>query len=107
GLLPGGGAPNGAAVEARLHLILRRMCQEESTRSEGGGMEAVRTILRGIGLVVMTVILNSSLLRSQSAIDEVHIQRRAQSVKPDSPGGLAHDPTGIIRKSVQLVLVPV
>jgi Ca-activated chloride channel family protein len=107
GLLPGGGAPKGAPVEARLHLILRRMCQEESTRSEVGVMQAVRPILCGIGLVVMTVILNSSLLRSQSAIDEVHIQRRAQSVKPDSPGGLAHDPTGIIRKSVQLVLVPV
>src|ERR1700751_4677207 len=75
-LLAGGGVPNGAVMEARLHSVLRRICQKVSTRREVDVMQAGKPVLCGIGFVVMTVIMNSSMLRSQNAIDEIHIQRR-------------------------------
>jgi Ca-activated chloride channel family protein len=70
-------------------------------------MQAGKQVLCSIGFVLVAVMMNLSIVSAQSAIDEVHIQPRAQSVKPDVPGALAQGAIGIIRKSVELVLVPV
>jgi Ca-activated chloride channel homolog len=70
-------------------------------------MQAGKEVLCSIGLVAVVVTMNLSILSAQSAIDEVHIQPRAQSVKPDLPDALAQGAIGIIRKSVEMVLVPV
>ena len=99
--------PNGAGVEACLHSILRLMWQEDSTRSEVGVMEAGKQVLCSIGFVAVAVMMNLSILSAQIAIDEAHIQPRARAAKSDFPGALAQGATGIIRKSVELVLVPV
>ena len=70
-------------------------------------MHAGKQMLCNIGFVAVAVMMNMSILSAQSAIDEVHIQPRAQSGKPEVPGDLAQGATAIIRKSVELVLVPV
>jgi Ca-activated chloride channel homolog len=70
-------------------------------------MQAAKQVLCNIGFVAVVVMMNLSILSAQSAIDEVHVQPRAQSAKPGFPGVLAQGATAIIRKSVDLVLVPV
>ena len=70
-------------------------------------MHAGKQMLCGIGFVAIAVMMNMSILSAQSAIDEVHIQPRAQSGKPEVPVALAQGATASIRKSVELVLVPV
>src|SRR5437868_5104695 len=70
-------------------------------------MQAGKQMLCSIGFVAVAVMMNMSILSAQSAIDEVHVQPRAQSGKPEVPGALAQGATAIIRKSVELVLVPV
>jgi len=70
-------------------------------------MHAGKQMLCNVGFVAVAVMMNLSILNAQNAIDEVHVQPRAQSAKPDFPGVLAQDATAIIRKSVELVLVPV
>ena len=71
-------------------------------------MHAGKQMLCSIGFIAIAVMMNMSILSAQSAIDEVHIQPRAQSGKPEVPGALAQGAaTAIIRKSVELVLVPV
>jgi len=70
-------------------------------------MHAGKQMLCSIGFIALAVMMNMSILSAQSAIDEVHIQPRAQSVKPEVPGALAQGATASIRKSVELVLVPV
>jgi Ca-activated chloride channel family protein len=70
-------------------------------------MQASKQVLCNVGFVAVVVMMNLSILSAQSAIEEVHVQPRAQSAKPDFPGVLAQDATAIIRKSVELVLVPV
>jgi len=70
-------------------------------------MQAGKQVLCNIGFVAVAVMMNLSILSAQNAIDEVHVQPRAQSAKSDFPGVLAQDATAIIRKSVELVLVPV
>lgn len=70
-------------------------------------MQAGKQVLCSIGFVAIAVMMNLSILSAQSAIDEVHIQPRSQSVPPDVPGAVAQGATRVIRKSVQLVLVPV
>jgi len=70
-------------------------------------MQAGKQVLCNVGFVAVVVMMNLSILSAQSAIEEVHVQPRAQSAKPDVPGVLAQGATAIIRKSVELVLVPV
>jgi Ca-activated chloride channel family protein len=70
-------------------------------------MQEGKQCLCSIGFVAVAVVVNLSILSAQSAIDEVHIQPRAQSAKPEVPGALAQGALGIIRESVELVLVPV
>jgi Ca-activated chloride channel homolog len=70
-------------------------------------MQAGKQVLCNIGFVALVVMMNLSILSAQSAIDEVHVQTRTQSAKPDFQGVLAQGATAIIRKSVDLVLVPV
>jgi len=70
-------------------------------------MQAGKQVLCNIGFVAVAVMMNLSILNAQSGIDEVHVQPRAQSAKPDFQGVLAQGATAIIRKSVELVLVPV
>lgn len=70
-------------------------------------MQAGKQCLCSIGFVAVAVMMNLSILSAQSAIDEVHIQPRARSAKPEVPGALAQGAMGIIRESVELVLVPV
>jgi len=70
-------------------------------------MQAGKQVLWNIGFVAVAVMMNLSILNAQNAIDEVHVQPRALSAKPDCPGVLAQGATAIIRKSVELVLVPV
>jgi len=70
-------------------------------------MQAGKQVLCNVGFVAVVVMMNLSILSAQSAIEEVHVQPRAQSAKPDVPGVLAQGATANIRKSVELVLVPV
>jgi Ca-activated chloride channel family protein len=70
-------------------------------------MQAGKQCLCSIGFVAVAAMMNLSILSAQSVIDEVHIQPRAQSAKPDVPNALAQGAMGIIRESVELVLVPV
>jgi Ca-activated chloride channel homolog len=70
-------------------------------------MQAGKQVLCNVGFVAVVVMMNLSILSAQSAIEEVHVQPRAQSAKPDVPGVLAQGATAIIRQSVELVLVPV
>ena len=70
-------------------------------------MHAGKQMLCSIGFIAVAVMMNMSILSAQSAIDEVHIQPRAQSGKPEVPVALAQGATASIRKSVELVLVPV
>ena len=70
-------------------------------------MQAGKQMFCSIGFVAVAVMMNMSILSAQSAIDEVHVQPRTQSAKPDVPGVQAQGATAIIRKSVELVLVPV
>jgi Ca-activated chloride channel family protein len=70
-------------------------------------MQEGKQCLCSIGFVAVAVVVNLSILSAQSAIDEVHIQPRAQSAQPEVPGALAQGALGIIRESVELVLVPV
>ena len=70
-------------------------------------MHAGKQSLCSVGFVVVAVMMNLSMLSAQGTIDEVHIQPRAQSAKAEFPGALAQGATAIIRKNVELVLVPV
>ncbi len=70
-------------------------------------MQAGKQCLCSIGFIAVAIMTNLSTLSAQSAIDEVHIQPRAQSAKRDVPGALAQAAMGVIRESVELVLVPV
>jgi Ca-activated chloride channel family protein len=45
--------------------------------------------------------------RAQTDLNDVHIAPRVQSDRPDSPGSVARTTPGIIRTTVELVLVPV
>lgn len=91
-------------MEARLHSV---MCQQDPAGSEVGVMRAVKQCLSSIGFVVAAVMMSLPIVSAQSAIDEVHVQPRSQSAKPDVIGAMARGAMGIIRESVELVLVPV
>jgi Ca-activated chloride channel family protein len=52
-------------------------------------------------------MLSFSVAHAQSTIDEVHIEPRVRSTQPESPIALAKSATGIIRTTVEMVLVPV
>ncbi len=67
-------------------------------------MQSGKQLVRGIWFVAIAVIMNFSEARAQSAIDAVHIEPRVQ---PDSQRALAKTTMGVIRKNVELVLVPV
>ena len=70
-------------------------------------MQAGKQCLCSIGFIALAVMMNLSILNAQSAINEVHIQLRNQSARPDVSGALAQGAMGIIRENVELVLVPV
>jgi len=60
-----------------------------------------------IGLVAIGVLLGFPHARAQANIDEVHIAPRIQSSQPQPLSAVAEAPTATIRKTVELVLVPV
>jgi Ca-activated chloride channel homolog len=70
-------------------------------------MQAGKQYLCSIGFVALAGMMNLSILNAQSAINEVHIQPRTQSARPDVSGAPAQSALGIIRKNVEMVLVPV
>ena len=62
-------------------------------------MQAGQQFLHGMGFVAVYAMLNFSIALAQNGIDEVHIQPRVQTSQQST--------TGVIRKNVNLVLVPV
>jgi Ca-activated chloride channel family protein len=60
-----------------------------------------------MGFVAVAMISNLPPALAQSAIDEVHIEPRGHPSQPDSLNSPAKNTTGVIRKKVELVLVPV
>jgi Ca-activated chloride channel family protein len=63
--------------------------------------------LRSIRPVAVAAMLSLSAALAQSSLDEVHIQPRVHPSQLDYLNSLAKNATGIIRKNVELVLVPV
>ncbi len=60
-----------------------------------------------IGLVAIGVLLGFPHARAQVNIDEVHIAPRVQSSEPQPLSAVAKTTTPTIRKTVEMVLVPV
>ncbi len=60
-----------------------------------------------IWFVAIAMVLAFSYARAQSNTDQVHITPRVQSSQPESLSALAKSATATIRKTVELVLVPV
>src|SRR5579864_2527193 len=63
--------------------------------------------LRTIWFVALVVMISFSAGLAQSSMDEVHIEPRVRAAQPGYPNSTAKTAMGIIRTSVELVLVPV
>ena len=70
-------------------------------------MQAGKPSLTQICFVAIAVILTFRPARAQTDLNDVHIAPRVQSDQPDALGSVARTTTGIIRTTVELVLVPV
>jgi Ca-activated chloride channel family protein len=70
-------------------------------------MQAGRQSLTQICFVAMAVILTFRPAHAQTDLNDVHIAPRIQAAQQDVLSSLARTTTGIIRKTVELVLVPV
>jgi Ca-activated chloride channel homolog len=69
-------------------------------------VQARQQLLRIISVIAFA-ITNFHPTLAQSGIDEVHIQPRVNSHQPDSLKSTTKGSAGVIRKAVELVLVPV
>jgi Ca-activated chloride channel family protein len=70
-------------------------------------MQSGKQFFLRIWFAAIALMLSFSSAHAQSAIDEVHIVPRVRSTQPESPSAPAKSATGIIRTSVEMVLVPV
>jgi hypothetical protein len=59
---------------------------------------------RTVSLVAIAVMMNFSPATAQSAIDQAHVEPRAQTSRADSTNSLAKTADAMIRKTVNLVL---
>jgi Ca-activated chloride channel family protein len=94
-------------LETCLHSVSCPIWQEDRTGSEEAVMQAGNQFFPGIWFVAVAVMMTFSSARAQSIMDEVHIQPRVKTAQPGSLSVLTKTATGIIRKTVELVLVPV
>jgi hypothetical protein len=62
---------------------------------------------RTVSLLAIAVMMNFSSATAQSAIDQAHVEPRTQRSRADSMNSVAKTENAIIRKTVNLVLVPV
>src|ERR1700739_1338466 len=70
-------------------------------------MQAGKPSLTQTCFVAIAVILTFRQARAQTDLNDVHIAPKVQSAEPDALSSLARTTTGILRKTVELVLVPV
>jgi Ca-activated chloride channel family protein len=70
-------------------------------------MPAVKQSLTRIWSVAVLVMLSFFHAHAQTTLNDVHVEPRTQSAQPDGLRSLARSATGVIRKTVELVLVPV
>jgi Ca-activated chloride channel homolog len=94
-------------LEACLHSVVSFDRQGDWIGSEVSAMSAGRQCSRTICFVAFVMMINLSAASAQSAIDSVHVEPRVQIARSDSPPALAKTSMAMIRKSVELVLVPV
>src|SRR5580693_2860908 len=106
-LLDGGTHGMAVGLETCLHSVSCPIWQEDRTGSEEAVMQAGNQFFPGIWFVAVAVMMTFSSARAQSIMDEVHIQPRVKTAQPGSLNVLTKTATGIIRKTVELVLVPV
>jgi len=94
-------------LESGLHSVVSFDRKEHSIWSEATVMRMGAQFLRIIWLIALAMMIGFSAASAQSAIDSAHVEPRVQVARSDSPPVLANTSIGIIRKSVDLVLVPV
>jgi len=70
------------------------------------GMHAQTFLSRVVGIAI-AVMMNFCPAPAQSTMDDVHIEPRGRAAQPDSLNSVNKTAMGTIRKSVELVLVPV
>jgi len=70
-------------------------------------MQVGKQFLRTNSSVALVMMMSFSAASAQSAIDSVHVEPRVQIARSASPLALAKTSMGMIRTSVDLVLVPV
>ena len=70
-------------------------------------MQAGKPSVNQVCFVAIAVILTLRQAHAQTDVSDVHIAPRVQSAQPDALSSSARTTAGIIRKTVELVLVPV